>query len=213
MTPHSPHGHLQRPADFLRIHVFTVTKDHNCARLLRQRCNQPPQAFLQQRIRFRREDGHFGQILYLNFLPKAGTPQRIDTAMGRRPAQPRNTVGACFHGAPMLEQFQKDLLGNFLRDSRVVEKVKGDAVHHTLMIMNSGFKVGVRHLPSKLITIRASITTQRSKKELKIGTRPSSEFWRTPEISDISSAMEEPIHDDESGIHTLCDNGAAAICV
>jgi hypothetical protein len=42
--------------------------------------------------------------------------------MGRRPAQPRNTVGACFHGAPMLEQFQKDLLGNFLRDSRLWKK-------------------------------------------------------------------------------------------
>jgi hypothetical protein len=162
VTPHGPHGHLQRPADFLRVQVFTVAKDENRAGLIRQRCNQPSEAFLKQRIRFRRSDSDFGQILHLNFLPKARTPQRIDAAMGRRSAQPCNAVGACFHGSPILEQFQKDLLGHFFRDCRVVEKVKGDAVHHTLMLMNSGFKVGVRHLPSKLITIEPIITTQNS---------------------------------------------------
>jgi len=160
MTPYCPHGHLQRPADLLGVHVLTVTEDHDRAGLLRQRCNQPPEAFLKQRIRFRRDDGNFGQILHLNFLPKTRPPQRIDAAMSRRPAQPCNAVGACFHGSSILEQFQKDLLSHFFRDCRVVEKVKGDAVDHTLMLMNSGFKVGVRHLPSKLITTQPSITTQ-----------------------------------------------------
>jgi hypothetical protein len=41
-----------------------------------------------------------------------------------------------------------------------MEKVKGDAVDHTLMFVNGGFKVGFRHLPSKLITIEPPITTQ-----------------------------------------------------
>jgi hypothetical protein len=41
-----------------------------------------------------------------------------------------------------------------------VEKVKGDAVDHTLMFVNSGLKVISSHRPSKLITIQPPITTQ-----------------------------------------------------
>lgn len=80
--------------------------------------------------------------------------------MSRRPAQPCNAVGACFHSSPILEQFQEDLLGHFFRDGSVVEKVKGDAVDHTLMFVNSGLKVISSHRPSKLITIQPPITTQ-----------------------------------------------------
>ena len=160
VTPDGSHGHLERLTDVFRVHVLTVPQHHNRARLIRQRCNQPPETFLKQRIRFRCGHGNLGQILHLNFVPKARPPQRIDAAMSRRPAQPCDAVGACFDSSPLLEQFQEDLLSHFFRDRRIVEKVKGDAVDHTLMFVNNGLKVVSSHLPSKLITIQRAITTQ-----------------------------------------------------
>jgi len=160
MTPNGPHRHSQCPADFVWIHVFTIAKNQNRARFVRQRSNQLSETFLQQRIRFRCGDGNFRQFLHLDFLPKARAPQCIDAAMDCRSAEPCDTVGTCFDGSPILKQFEEDLLGHFFRDRRVVEEVKGDAVDHTLMFVNDGLKVGVRHLPSQLITIEGAITTQ-----------------------------------------------------
>jgi len=97
----------------------------------------------------------------MNFLPKTCAAYGIDTAMDRTPAQPSNAVGADGNTPMSFIELQENFLSHFFRNRRVMEEIAGDAVNHPLVFPDSRFKLGLRHLPSELITKRTGITTQK----------------------------------------------------
>src|SRR6185503_7227340 len=96
--------------------------------------------------------GDLWKLIDLHFMPEACPPQRIDASMDSDAAKPRDTMRSAFDGFQTFVKLQKNFLRHFLSYGGVVKEVKGDAVDHSLMLVNRGFKVGFRHLPSKLIT-------------------------------------------------------------
>jgi DNA-binding beta-propeller fold protein YncE len=81
--------------------------------------------------------------------------------MNRTPAQPCNAVGADGDVPQSFVELEENLLRHFFRNRRVMEEVAGDAVNHPLVFPDDGFKFGLRHLPSELITNQDEITTQK----------------------------------------------------
>jgi uncharacterized Tic20 family protein len=161
MAPDCADGHLQDLTDFVSIQVFTKTKNKNGSRCFGKRRNETLQRFAKQGIGLGQVDRYLRELLHLDLVSEARSPQRIDAAVNGAPSQPGHTMRTGLNRQAAFIKLKKDVLGNLFRERVIPEVVTGNAVNHSLVLANGGFEFGLRHLPSKVITAQQGWITQK----------------------------------------------------
>jgi len=135
------HGHIKRPADLLRAHIFLVAQNENSPRYRGERAYQLMQPAAEQWVALARGCRlvrQFGQIIPVHRYLRLALPpaDAIDGSVHGHPAQPIENMRIGGKLAQLGVQFQENILGRLLGHRAIAEDAESNAEDHALVFQH-----------------------------------------------------------------------------